>query len=176
MFLLLDLFHAMRRITDTISKSHGAHRLFCCLLRDCFFMIYKEDSAKVDICLKELKGYTDAEVKAFKRSNYSKYISYCRRVVPPKELIVSRLQRLIDVFRDLKDSFTGEKLFKDSTDEAVRNLSQHIKSNCLSDPPGVPMYIKVSRKNQEYDKSDLPLPKWTTPRSTSQNEGCSFYF
>jgi hypothetical protein len=171
MFLLLDLFHAMRRVTDTISKCHGVHRLFCCLLRDCFFMIYKEDSEKVDLCLRELKGYTPSEVKAFKRANYTKYISYCRRVVPPKKQIIARLQRLIDVFRDLQDSTTGEKLFKEATDEAVRNLSEHINSSCLSDPPGVPMYIKVSRKNIDFDKSDLPLPRWTTLRSTSQIEG-----
>ncbi len=175
MHLLLDMFHGMKRITDTLSKSHGAYRLFCSLLRDCFFLIYKEDSESVEKCLRDYKGYNDSEIKAFKRNCYSKYISYCRRVVPQPSVILSRLERLVDVMSEIEDFSTGEKLFKDSTFKEILNLSKHIKNKCLSDPEGVPMYMKISKKGVNFDSTDLPLVRYTCLRSTSQLEGTYCY-
>jgi hypothetical protein len=171
MHLLLDMFHGMKRITDTVSKSHGAYRLFCSLLRDCFFLIYKEDSESVENCLQEYKGYSSSEIKAFKRNCYSKYISYCRRVVPQPSVILSRLDRLVDVMSEIEDFATGEKLFKDSTLKESVFFIKHIQNKCLSDPDGVPMYMKISKKGVDFDSTDLPLPRWICIRSTSQLEG-----
>jgi hypothetical protein len=112
MHLLLDMFHGMKRITDTVSKTHGAYKLFCSLLRDCFFLIYKEDSERVDECLRVHKGFSNSEITAFKRNYYSKYISYCRRVVPQPSEILSRLERMVEVLSDVEDFASGERLFK----------------------------------------------------------------
>jgi len=118
-----------------------------------------------------MKGFSEEEIRAFKRNNYPKFISYCRRVVPSPKIILSRIDRLVEVFADLQDFSTREKLFKKSTFVEIQNLTKHIVKNCLSDPVGVPMYMMISREGTSFGKSDLPIPKWICLRSTSQLEG-----
>jgi hypothetical protein len=132
---------------------------------------YKEDVETVENCLRELRGYSENEIRAFKRNNYPKFISYCRRVVPSPKIILSRIDRLVEVFADLQDFSTRERLFKKATFLEIQNLTKHIVKNCLSDPVGVPMYMKISREGSSFDKSDLPITKWICLRSTSQLEG-----
>ena len=92
-------------------------------------------------------------------------------MVPKPSVIISRLERLVEVVSEIEDFATGEKLFKPATFKQVTNLVKHIYNECLSDPDGVPMYMKISKKGMDFDPTDLPLPRWICLRSTSQLEG-----
>jgi hypothetical protein len=55
--VLLDSFHAMKRITDTIPANHQFKGLFSQRLRDAMFIVDSDDKANVDRVLRE-KGTT----------------------------------------------------------------------------------------------------------------------
>ena len=78
LFLKLDPFHAMQRLSKLILKSHGACRAYMARLRDAFFMVHLEDLAAVEAALRSL-GKTPAEIEEMKRTDWAYFLQRCRR-------------------------------------------------------------------------------------------------
>ena len=167
--VLLDVLHAMKRVTDTIDKSHSLRPVFCSRLRDVIFCICDADVEMVKDDLLE-RGWTAEEVDDFYRHRYSYFVSKARRAIkPPKELLAD-FDALIQLFAsdpsdELKGrcNHTGELIFrKRRTEEAIQNLRIHIEKGCLSDPENFNMYYNIGSENK---------PNYRTFRGTSALEG-----
>jgi hypothetical protein len=167
--ICLDIFHAMQRITKTLSKSHGAFKPYISALRDSFFLVSNKDMESVEQALMA-KGMNAAAIKRLKKSDYKSFLPYCRRLVPAKEILEERFVYTNAVFSDIKDRKTGKPFFSDDTKREVANLLLHIQKGCLSDPPDIGIYFTRTSKSGEYSKSYLPLPRLGCLRGTPQLE------
>lgn len=78
LFLKLDPFHAMQRLSKLILKSHGACRAYMARLRDAFFMVHSEDLAAVEAALLSL-GMTPPEIEEKKKTDWAYFLQRCRR-------------------------------------------------------------------------------------------------
>jgi hypothetical protein len=167
--ICLDIFHAMQRITKTLSKSHGAFRAYIAALRDSFFLVSNKDMKAVEEALRA-KGMSTASINLLKKTDYKSFLPYCRRLVPAKEILEARYLYTNAVFADIKDKKTGKALFSDDTQREVANLLAHIRKGCLSDPPDIGIYFTKASKDEDYSKSYLPLPRLGCLRGTPQLE------
>jgi hypothetical protein len=161
--ILLDIFHAMQRISKTLKKAHGAFRAFLARLRDAFFWVSKED---LDLLVTFLKtqGLTDDDIQRKREVDWVFFLRNSRRVVPPKDILLERFNRVCDFYNGIKDAATGQPLFSEATWKEVNSLRIHISKGCLSDVPGIPFYFR------DGETSD-GLPKYRCVRGTNVNEG-----
>jgi hypothetical protein len=175
MTMKLDLFHGEKRVTCTISKLHSFFPIYCRLLSDCFLMASKEDMDSVDQCLRERFKLSGTELKLYKMYNRKSLLKYCRLVIPDKETLSKRFQRLNDVCGGIICSKSGKPLYTPETWKACSNLLKHIDKDCLSDPIDVPIHFKVAAQERfAKDSMSLPLPRWTTCRGSSGQESYTF--
>ena len=101
----LDLFHAIQRITETLSKKHDH-------FQSCIHEL------KLIFCCK-------GDCETTRLSN-----------TPNTSIIQENLDSFESKWKHVTD-MKGEKLFKQETLIAMRNLRQHVSAGCLSNiPPG----------------------------------------
>jgi hypothetical protein len=74
-YIRLDVFHAIQRISKTLLHSHGAFQLFMARLKDAFFLVSKDDIDSVVGGLRSEKGYTDIQVQEWKSKNGDSFSS-----------------------------------------------------------------------------------------------------
>jgi hypothetical protein len=165
----LEIFHAMQRITRTLSKLHGAFRSYISALRDSFFLVSNKDMRAVEDALRS-KGMSDKEIKRLKKTDYKRFLPYCRRLVPQASVLEERFNYTNSVFADIVDKKTGKPLFSEDTKREVANLLVHIQRGCLSDPPDIGIYFAITNKDEDFSNSYLPLPKLGCLRGTPQLE------
>ncbi|KAJ3029502.1 UNVERIFIED_CONTAM: UAA transporter [Siphonaria sp. JEL0065] len=159
----LDCFHAMNRINKTLLKAHGAYKPFMARLRDAFFLVCEEEMKAVEDALRA-SGMNEGDIKLKKENDWAFFLKYCRRLIPSKEELLKRFDRVCQEFQDILDSKTNEPLFRTKTRHEVKKLQQHIINGCLSDVPDFPLYFLEGRTSQG-------LPKYRCARGTNSNEG-----
>lgn len=167
--VLLDVFHAMKRITAGMSKKHVMFPFFAHDLMQAFFIEVKADRAVVEQMLMEDRGLTMNEVKKVS----SKYFRRCgaiRRLVPDPATLEERLMEVFVKYSVVVDSKKDQPLFKKSkhkvsdTYHQFQEVFTHIREGCLSDPPGLSMYFHIGETTNG-------LPKLKCIRSSCQVEG-----
>lgn len=149
--VLLDLFHAMQRVGDTLPKAHSLRPKFMARLRDVFFQICDADVVKV---LEHLRscGHSDHTLEQLYTKNYKYLVRRCRRKVGPPSVVLKAYDALIKAFSPTintpnagfcskEDKFLLEK---DRTQKALAALRIHIISGCISDPEDLSMYYEAN--------------------------------
>lgn len=157
----LDVFHAMKRITDKVPKSHVFMFAFTLQLRDAIYAVNDEDKRAV-------QKYLDTVGERFDdryASSSDWILQRVRRVVRPKESLREKLSKLIATYDsdEFLDPITNKRLITPECLKEFGNLLKHVDDDCLSDPPGIPLYYAVGR-----DKNDLTL--YRCVRGTSDTE------
>lgn len=159
--VLLDAFHAMKRITDAAPKLHSSHLKFVRALRDAIFKVHPEDQQRVsDYLATKRKTFDDVYT-----NNPDSILCYLRRKIPDPEALEEALQQLIEEFQkeSYNDPQTDKPIVTEAVLEQVDNLLKHVRKGCLSDPEGIPLYYQVGTKNG--------LPVYRCARGTSDVEG-----
>lgn len=160
----LDIFHAMYRLSRTMLQSHGAFRAFMSRLRDALFLVSEEDVEELKEYLKTVEKMTVEEIAQKMEDDWSFFLSYSRRAVPVKEILLQRFDRVCKAFETTLDNTTKEPLFRKQTIQAISNLRKHIELGCLSDVPDLALYFDMG-------KTSKGLPKRHCCRGTNSNEG-----
>lgn len=135
--VLLDIFHAMKRITETMPAKHPGLLLFSQDLRDRIFITNEEDKKNVDIALKTVGSSFDIRL----RTDPGWIFKRVRRVIPPPNILEQRLKDLCYKYKldNFKDCTYGH-LIKPETERQVKLFMKHIRRGCVSDPVGLPLY------------------------------------
>ncbi|KAI8830988.1 hypothetical protein BJ741DRAFT_567708 [Chytriomyces cf. hyalinus JEL632] len=159
----LDIFHAMQRISRTVLSSHGAYHAFMSRLQDAFFLVCKDDLEQVCNVLKAT-GKSDMDIRELKNQDWAFFLRHCRKVCPPKAVLLARFQCVVDAFSDMKDAKTGDQLFRSVTRKQIKNLAKHIRNGCISDVPDLSLYFVDGHTKDG-------LPRYRCCRGTNSNEG-----
>ncbi|CAN0493611.1 unnamed protein product, partial [Laminaria digitata] len=167
MFVRLDAFHGITRITKLVPKAHGACLPFMAILRDAFFMVNKADVRATERVL-AIEGKTDAQIAAMKETDWGFFLRNARRRVPRLLILLRRLNAVIKAYKGIVDARTGEVLLSAAAMKAVGLVREHIKLGCFSDPDGIPLYF-------ERGKSSSGLPYFRCVRGTNSTEGYHRY-
>jgi hypothetical protein len=142
--VLLDPFHALKRITDTLPKKHPFLHKFCLALSEAMFVFDEEDKANVEVYLLAVHGTTFQE---YWTKNPDWILQRVRRKIPNPHDLSDRLSKVRDEFQKsgYKDE-KGEKLLrKESLKEFNQLIEQHVMKGCLSDPEGISLYFVTGR-------------------------------
>lgn len=128
------------------------------MLRDAMFIVHPEDLAKE-------KSFNSTVFNTNQNSHLphitttgNKQLMNCRRLIPDPFTLENRLQMVVTLCANVIDFRSGETLFSQKTWHEYENLLHHVRSGCLSDPPGYNLY----KQNQN---------KLICVRGTSQLEG-----
>ncbi|KAI3653227.1 hypothetical protein MP228_002652 [Amoeboaphelidium protococcarum] len=154
--VLLDIFHFMERYP--VKKKHPLYSLFASNLRDAIFICSEEDMQDVKSVLQQ-RGVSDKQMDQIKRS-YLLRNGKVRRFVPPADILSNRIDQVVQMFRAVNSEFIDDQVMK----HHERNL-KHAKDGCLSDPPGVDMYLQLKPGD------DGSFKQFKCFRGTSQQEG-----
>ena len=107
--VLLDLWHAEYRLTDSACKQSGAFYPFLAHLRDAFAIHDPALFQKAkDLWKKRHPTWTDRDSNDVMRTNYTnKVLKYVPRTVPPAPTLVERFDLLIEAFKNVRIAKTG---------------------------------------------------------------------
>lgn len=83
---------------------------------------------------------TPEAIAEYKDKNWTYFLRNCRRLVPEPKRLLERFNSVIELFWDVVDANSGEKLLRPKAMKAVDQLRKHIQDGWLSDPEGVPLY------------------------------------
>ena len=111
----LDLLHALKRITSTLSTTHGALPFATARLRDAFSSPDQEDVAAVKKVVMRDHGLDEAGWIRYLRTNWRSVLKHCKRACPPPAVLVDRMDKFEQLYPDLQDATTGKPLFKPET-------------------------------------------------------------
>lgn len=130
--IVLDSFHAIRRLTQTTSSTkHPWHARFCKRLSEAVFAEDEELSLRFRKALKRIK-------LSRKASTRLKAECVTRRVKDKDEIEIS-IEDAIAEFRSQVHETFGP-LLTPKTLSAWSSLKLHVRNGCLRDPPGVELY------------------------------------
>ncbi|CAB1103500.1 unnamed protein product [Ectocarpus sp. CCAP 1310/34] len=176
----LDPFHTLNRISRMTKKSHGAFKPFMARLRDACFLVNRDDvyqaslkpfgwiwERSVEMTL-EARGMKPEEVQQLTEQNWSFFLRSSRRLVPRRDVLLKRFDRVIEEFGGCVDNTSGEVLLRPKAMKAVRQLRKHIENDCLSDPDGMAMYFAIG-------KNKHGLTDYRCVRGTNDVEGYHRY-
>jgi hypothetical protein len=148
----LDIFHAKKRLTDTVKKTHGGYKYFCelCLMHSLSRrqktgrerarvtqLIHKQNKKKNMTLAKA----AECACKAMKRFQ-AKYTASCRRILvfTDPERLEKRIRQVIELFAHVKDANTDEAFLSKKTWKAYKSLIGHVRIGCISDHPDFNYY------------------------------------
>ena len=151
--VLLDAFHAMKRLGDTLLARHSLRSRFMSRLRDCLFAINDDD---VRAAMQKLlqRGFTRAEIHDKYQTNYEYFVRLCRRHIPHPKALLEAFTKLIAAYTPTANSpargyCTAKNSFlleKKETQTQISNLKKHIATGCLSDPKCLSLYSQVGSR------------------------------
>lgn len=93
----------------------------------------------------EGQGMTSEAIAEYKDKNWTYFLRNCRRLVPEPKRLLERFNSVIEMFGNVVDAKSGEKLLRSDAMKAVNLLRKHIQTGCLSDPEGVPLYYPTGQ-------------------------------
>ena len=146
--IVLDSFHAIRRLTQTTSSTkHPWHARFCKRLSEAVFAEDEVLSSRFQ--------------KALKRSKLSRKASTRLKA----ECVTRRVRDKNDIERSIEDTIAEFKsimhetfgpLLTPNTLSAWSSLKLHVRNGCLCDPPGVDLYTAQAKSivvgGETFDK------------------------
>ena len=133
-YLVLDIFHGIKRVTELIPDDWEFTRDFSYQLRDALMEISAFDRANLERVLEDQgEGKTFDEL-FFKDPDY--VLRYVRRFAPPPDV----MGRRFDDFVALWDKPAFHSGVTPKVLEALQNLRVHVFRGCLSDPPNCRFY------------------------------------
>jgi hypothetical protein len=138
----LDAYHFMDRYLDGCRQRHTkAFVGFCKQLRRAIFVLHEQDKAMV---INDLKAQNIDVTE-------NELIKRCRRFIPEPKILEHRLKQLYNTYKDAFYTSQDEKvfLFKSSMESIHQNALVHVRNNCLSDPPEIPLYFQRVKKQNE---------------------------
>ncbi|CAB1113973.1 unnamed protein product [Ectocarpus sp. CCAP 1310/34] len=86
---------------------------------------------------------TPEKVKEHKDRNWTYFLRNCRRLVPERERLLQRFNKVIEQFWDVIDSKSGEILLRPKAMDAIHLLRRHIEADCLIDPDDVALLLST---------------------------------
>lgn len=108
--VLLDLYHAEKRLIDRSLKSHGAYRPFCAALRDALAIADPESLKRAKEAVRAGNPtWDDTHVHEHMRANFSKVLKNVPRVVPQPAALIERFDNVIRAFKNVIDPLTGSE-------------------------------------------------------------------
>jgi hypothetical protein len=141
--VLLDSFHAVKRVTDLIPMHHPHKWVFATTLRDMVFIRDEDDWNAADAAYKHHLGKSVEEVFA---ESPDKVLKSVRRQIPdPKTLIDNLLSILAEFSKVEYQDEDGFPVLNEQMKKEIKKLTEHAEKGCLSDPPGIPLYYKCSK-------------------------------
>lgn len=148
-----DAFHCIDHLGDgCASKKDPMFGVFMRAVSSAFFVINQNDKKDLIKWLKEHRSKTDAEIDDLPRSYFMRS-PHVRRHIPPPIELSNRLSVVIAAFEDVVMA-NGKPLFRqkstkwqDSMLDAVAKMQKQILCGCISDPPGMEMYIITGRNS-----------------------------
>ena len=161
--VLDDAFHFMDRIFCLLSKKHSAFRAFAHDFSEAIFVRDKDDEAQVRAVL-ERKGINWDYTQRAHSSSLNRRI---RRYIPPRDILVPRLETLFQGYRKfICTAQTGRAkyFFSKEAQEMSERLLNTARQGFLSDPPSVPLYYHMGT-----DRDGLTV--YCTIRGTNSVEG-----
>ncbi|CAN0412916.1 unnamed protein product [Hapterophycus canaliculatus] len=96
------------------------------------------------------RDMTEEQVQQVRDKNWSFFLKRCRRLVPPSNELLKRLDRVIEEFGNCVDNDSREVLLRPKSVKTVNQLREHIVAGCLSDPDGVAMYYAVGKTKDGF--------------------------
>jgi hypothetical protein len=122
--VLLDSFHAMKRVTDHIPAHHPHKMQFSQAFRDAMFVVDPSDKAKVQEFLRN----SNKSFEAAYQENSDWIQRRVRRVIPSKESLSMALKRVRDEYSGAKynDLDTGIPLL---SEDALKAFDRLIKDH-----------------------------------------------
>ncbi|CAM9640259.1 unnamed protein product, partial [Hapterophycus canaliculatus] len=154
--VLLDLFHAEYRLAESACKQHGAYHPFLAHVRDAFAIPDPDLLLRSkEVWKKRHPTWTDRVIDKDMAKNYTnKVLKYVPRTVPQADVLLPRYDLVIDAFKNVRDSKTGNLLFTDRLKKRIANLRPHLEGGCLSDPDprDVQLYFWAGRTADGVDK------------------------
>jgi hypothetical protein len=146
--VLKDAFHIFNMFY--ISVAHGLRVEFARALRDAIFIPDPDDKARIIAWGSRQNPVQDWNTLL--RTSSQWLWRRCKRIIPPPEELYPLVAAVFATFGHLKDAKSGLPLFNSSAWAVAKNVLELIQKGFLSDPPGIPLYYKVS-----VDKFDLDL-------------------
>lgn len=148
--VLLDPFHAMKRLGDTLPARHSLRPRFMSRLRDCLFAINDDDVLRAMQQLLD-RGFTRAEVHDKYQTHYEYFVRICRRRIPDPKALLKAFTDLLAAYTPTVDApargfCTAKNSFlleKKETQTQISNLKKHMANGCLSDPHFLSLYSRV---------------------------------
>lgn len=90
-----------------------------------------------------------ANAEAKRRLNVpgSKLLDNIPRSIPPPEILLPRIKRVVDLCANVKDDKTGEVFFSKAAWKQHFNTWTHMEKGCYSDKPGFNYYYFITTKS-----------------------------
>jgi len=137
--VLKDPFHVFNMLR--LSATHSLRKEFARALHDVLFVPDQEDCHHIITWLSTAKPpRTFEQVQA---ANPSWLWKHCRRIIPPPEILSPLINNFFLVYGPPKDAVTGLPLFNESHWKTAKQIREIIRQGLVSDPPGIPLYIKI---------------------------------
>ncbi|CAK5276222.1 unnamed protein product [Mycena citricolor] len=160
--VLDDALHFMDRLLRLLSKKNSAFKAFAHDFSEAIFIRDQADEAAVRAVL-EKYGIDWEYAKRAKASILNRRI---RRIIPPRKILVIRLDKLFDAYADLTCSTKSGSgpFFTAEARDMWKNLRSTAQQGYLSDPPLIPLYYLMGK-----DRDGLNL--YRTVRGMNSIEG-----
>ncbi len=159
--VLKDPWHVFNMLY--ISRTHGLRVSFARALRDAIFIPDKGDKARICRYLATLKPPRDWDYALRTAANW--LWKRCKRLIPPPELLYSKVAHVFRTYGPLKDAKTGLPLFNKAAWHTAKNILSLVQLGYLSDPPGIPLYYSIGIDTK------CGLPIYRCIRGTNWTEG-----
>ena len=154
-----DAFHLFSGMKKVLKKKHGIFKTFSGLYRDAVFMA---DPEAMELERKKLSDelfanpksdcHNDrekADTEATRRFNIpgNKLLDSIPRHIPPPDVLLPRIQKVVEVCANVKDNKTGELFFSKAAWKVYYCAWTHLKKGCYSDKPGFNYYYFITTKS-----------------------------
>jgi hypothetical protein len=129
-----------------MKKKNGAHATFMRGLSDCLFMVSQTDVECSELALRA-QGMTDSQIALQKKLFWKKkFLRHCRRTTGHDRVCqLSRFDKFIETFIQIKDAKTKELLIGPRTKLKIESTRLAIASGYYIDPNDVNMFRELGR-------------------------------
>ncbi|CAK5273589.1 unnamed protein product [Mycena citricolor] len=160
--VLDDALHFMDRLLRLLSRKNSAFKAFAHDFSEAIFIRDHADETAVRAVL-EKHGIVWEYAKRAKLAVLNRRI---RRIIPPRDILLSHLDKLFDAYADLICSTKSASgpFFTPDAREMWKNLRKTAQQGYLSDPPSIPLYYLMGK---DHDGLNL----YRTVQGTNSIEG-----
>ena len=165
--LLGDVFHAMQR--PYVPVQHEAKKGYFVALQNAFFDWNKDQMTELRNKLSD-SGLSDGDIEKMKYYNSRLFTGCVEREVPPPSCLYWRVRAVFTMYGPMIDSKTQKPLFNKQAWSKAKGILREILKGYYSDPPGVCMYNKRTRKDGTVHKNQYGMDMIECIRGTNRTE------